>query len=424
MAGVDVGSVTWAAVDDTRLADFKDPARATGVGRLISDESVLYPKDDRGIIDGALLVEWRESVAFGQYPQASTADRLSAAIAVLGTGCGAGTLQRAQAVVSDVLLRFPALLDPSIMVPLGNPFQRNSVASVLVALATTAEGALPCSRDGIDVERLRAFASAPSLRRAFMGAAPKRAYSDGRPYTSAKVHMSGSFMRNTGPISATPRFMAAVLELERLSGKRLYGTQAHHAVRKSKFESAILRSLGMYYMSGQDIKRRESTSVLLDEIERSEDAPFRARELVAFLALSATVEVFPAFSPAVIQVPMVTHNCRLVFDALVKLKLAPDLTSAARLIYEQELGGSSLLETHDSGAIGLMQSMDEVGYQLPPTLRAPANIASAPTRANYERWQRAHSMVSAKQAMTRVLSADQNQPTPAELPRNRSLRVV
>lgn len=414
---IDLNSVNWAAMPDSEMAALQIETREVRTGTAISDDTVLLPKDANGIVNVDQLGPWLESVAFGELPQASSADRLTAAISVLADATDADTLNRAQAVVSDILLRYPAILDPSYFVPCSQS-SRMSFATVTTALSVTPKGALPSSASTHEEALLKRFAGHRSVRRAFSGTSPSRVAIRGRHYTAQKVQESGSFMSRLRSASLSPHFVAAVLDLESVSGKRIFGTGNFIDTRLQLIEQSVVRSLGLHYLRGGEIKQREGDDVLIDALAKFKVGErFRVEPLCAFLSRSAVIEVFPSVSPTLVSVSDVEHNCRLVMEALVKLGLAADRHGAAKIMYAHVLGGNQPMETHDSGAFGFMQAMDEAGFELSSQLKPPANMASAPVRANYARWANAQHVVMAKQAMKRVLESDSGVPTSAPTPR-------
>lgn len=164
-------------------AEMRSWGLPTADGLVASHLSVLNQESEDGVVWVDKLAPLHAAVAFGQEVRASTADRLTCALALLGAShqpeCAVSheMVTQAQRVVCDILLDHPVLLHPRLVFHARRSgHSACDVYPLLPLLIAVRRVTLPSATQGVDPERLKRFATSKLVVAPFKRQAPKKAW--------------------------------------------------------------------------------------------------------------------------------------------------------------------------------------------------------------------------------------------------------
>lgn len=412
-----------------------------GDGLVISHISVLFQESEDGVVWVDKLAPLHEAIAFGEEPRASIADRLSAALALVGAsynpekGVTADAAARAQRVISDILVAHPVLLHPRLCLPIkGSSHTTTSFHSVLAAISARG-AALPSVRHGLDHEAVERFATSKLVMAPFLRNAPTKAWQASVNIGRRKeqVDTSGPVLEAIRSILGTmkPPLLTSLFELSRLRGydRAIISREAGDKCLMSATRHVFVRSLGMHAHKTQGgFRRPPREQALLDEIRQSRimqgldwrrrlDEEFNEAIFVQAWRPEARGNVYAA-TPQ-----MVAENTELALDALVECQmvetrvdgaswLAESLLKDGKLATSQNLPGADI-----EGACAFYRTLEAAG--LPFESLMPTKL-----EGRQPVWRTAYELVSRQRVMEAVLASAPAVTSPTGSAPQRRLRAV
>jgi hypothetical protein len=420
----------------------------SGDAFVISHLSVLNREDEDAICHIDKLARYHAAVAFGDEPLASTADRLSCALALLRASHKAeyevteDMAVRAQQVVCNILLEHPVLLHPRLVMSMR---RREATGCdyfpLLAVMIATRRATLPSSALGVDPERLKRFASSKLSAAPFKRLAPKKCWAASQAVGRRKeeVNCAGNVLlgANSSFGAPSPAMLTSMLELNRLRGydadflaRDGSGNQlVQHIVR-----STFARALGMHrHHMKTGFHQPQRFEGFLEEVRLSRILQSaRVRDgLEDELAQHIFVKAWDPLTrnlQEVASLEMVLENTNIALDALVQAEMTGTRGDGASWLVQQWLRDDkpgrqvATPSTDMQGAIGFLAAAVAAGLtldELRPT-RADGN------RFNRQTWENAYEVFVRQHAMEQVLSRAPAEPvtSPSESAPRRRMRAV
>jgi len=444
---------TLGAKDSVRLANgaITEHLRNLGINNpwalVISDTAVICPEGSNGIVTHTESRSQHARVAFNEDDKNyCVADRVTCALAILGsrgecpTDAELETLRKAQFVLSEMLLLHPVLLHPRLVIPVqvNKPEDLDVEHMTVFSAMTKVDAQFPSVTQGINPDRVKAFAKSKLITAPIVQNVPRKAYraraKSGKNLIALNITGSLTVGQTIIGIHNMPAFMASVLEIGRLRDEDWLKPSVISMI------SALPLAVGMYAYNKQGTSIIKGTSypqltneIRIDEIinkdtSTSQTIPQFIKRQIAIVmqerllqtwgsdTLGAGQQIHPQW--------VVEENTKIMVNMLETIGLVNNKTQAAQWLhlylvdcgdYEKDAGerenrkrsGSSM-----TSAIGFLNALAAFGMKLPdgPATNSEMERRGVESRywdvpSNFEIWQSAHDVVNRTLAMNSVLNA-------------------